>query len=70
MTINWVDFFPLKIAVANAGEARKWMEAFDHAKQQVQENQLECCDFHSTNYKIMGGFWEKKLNLFGGPCDI
>ena len=35
------------------------MEAFDQAKQQVQENQLECCDFHSTNYKIIGGFWEK-----------
>ena len=29
------NFF-LKIACATAGEARKWMEAFDHAKQQVQ----------------------------------
>jgi hypothetical protein len=45
------------------------MEAFDHAKQQVQENQLECCDFHGTNYKIIG-VSEKKLNVFGGPCDI
>ncbi|XP_059461392.1 protein ENHANCED DISEASE RESISTANCE 2-like [Corylus avellana] len=25
-----------EIAVANAGEARKWMEAFDHAKQQAE----------------------------------
>lgn len=29
-------FFLLKIACATAGEVRKWMEAFDHAKQQVQ----------------------------------
>jgi len=49
-----VDFFLLKIACATAGEARNWMEAFDHAKQQVQENQLECCDLHSENYKIVG----------------
>lgn len=26
----------VKIACATAGEARKWMEAFDHAKQEVQ----------------------------------
>ena len=26
----------LKIACSNPGETRKWMEAFDHAKQQVK----------------------------------
>lgn len=32
--VHYVYFW--KIACATAGEARKWMEAFDHAKQQVQ----------------------------------
>lgn len=27
-----------KIACATAGEAQKWMEAFDHAKQQVPQD--------------------------------
>lgn len=31
---NWLF---LKIACATAGEAQKWMEAFDHAKQQVSD---------------------------------
>lgn len=42
MTVNWIYlyifFISFKIACGTAGEAQKWMEAFDHAKQQVQEN--------------------------------
>lgn len=34
LCINWLFIF-FKIACATAGEARKWMEAFDQAKQQV-----------------------------------
>lgn len=33
LTINWF----LKIACATAGEAQKWLEAFDQAKQQVRQ---------------------------------
>lgn len=35
LAINHVIY--CKIACANAGDARKWMEAFDHAKQLVDE---------------------------------
>lgn len=34
MIHNWLSS---KVACATAGEARKWMEAFDQAKQQVQD---------------------------------
>ena len=33
--VTQVDSFLLQIACTTAGDARKWMEAFDHAKQVV-----------------------------------
>ncbi|CAI9097478.1 OLC1v1033911C1 [Oldenlandia corymbosa var. corymbosa] len=48
-----------EIAVANAGEARKWMEAFDHAK---QEADLELSRAGSTRNKLNV---EDEINLEG-----
>ena len=39
--LNRMCVLLLKIACATAGEVRKWMEAFDHAKQQVLKSHLE-----------------------------
>ncbi|XP_059455586.1 protein ENHANCED DISEASE RESISTANCE 2-like [Corylus avellana] len=48
-----------EIAVANAGEARKWMEAFDHAKQQAE---YELSKGGSTRNKLN---METEINLEG-----
>lgn len=50
LTINWF----LKIACATAGEAQKWLEAFDQAKQQVRQvsYQNSMSNIEKKKYKI------------------